>query len=262
MARGNSRAQSEAGTRSRTYNYEGRLRAAARELERADRPGFNATEQIAKVQEILRLGSGRDEKYDIEVNRGLEKVGKLNMMDATIDGKEINNKAAGAFDRTFVKSRATQDSENDFQSEAARGNVQQGFIFAKDEKGEIFALPHTWDTNRPAATVGVFAGDTLRFLGSQDGKQPARTLEVIGTFDNTKRGLNLAAAAAGDAIGRKGGIKQTATILTTNKGSVYSDFTDQNFQPKFSVMPENLIDGLNGDAEYRVNTIGIKKKEG
>jgi hypothetical protein len=260
MARGNSRAQSEAGTRSRTFNYEGRLRAAATELERADRPGFNPTEQIAKVQEILRIGSGRDEKYDIQVNRGLEKAGKLNMMDATIDGKDINNKSVGAFDRTFVKSRATTESDNDFNYEATRGDIQQGFIFAKDAKGDIFALPHNWNVNRPLATVGVFAGDTLNFLGSQDGKQPARKLEVIGTFDFTKRGLNLAAAACGDAIGRKGGIKQTATILTTSGGG--QDLTNQNFQYKHTVLPDSIVDGLNGDAEYRANTIGIKKKEG
>lgn len=259
MARGNSRAQSEAGTNTRTRNYKGRLEQAMRELARADQPGYNATEQIAKVQEILATGSGRDEKYEISVDRGLVKGGKLNMMDATIDGKEINNEARGAFARTFTKSRASDESDRDFNYEASRANIQQGFIFAKDEKGEIFALPHSWDTNKPDATVGVFRGDTIKFLENPAERQPARNLEVIGTFDYTKRGLNLAAAAVGDAIGRKGGIKQTATILTIGS---QPDFTRQDYQPKVSVIPDRIIDNLNGDAEYRSQGIGIKRKEG
>jgi hypothetical protein len=203
-------------------------------------PGYDATEQIAKVQEILRAGYGRDDKYTIQINQSLSKGGKLNMIDATIDGKELAPNL-GAFSRTNVKSRASDDAEADFQYEAKRANEQQGFIFAKDEKGEIFALPHTWEVNRPARTVGVFQGDTINFLGSADGKNKARTLEVIGTFDNTKRGLNLAAAACGDSIGRTGGIKQTATILTTNPNET---FTDQNFSRKVSVIPSNVRDEL------------------
>jgi hypothetical protein len=245
MARGTSRAQSEVGTGNRTLNYEGRLRKAEQELERADRPGYNATEQIAKVQEILRAGYGRDEKYNIEISQSLSKGGKLNMIDGTIDGKELAPNL-GAFSRTNVKSRASDESESDFQYEAKRANEQQGFIFAKDEKGEIFALPHTWNVNRPAKTVGVFAGDTINFLGSADGTKKARTLEVIGTFDNTKRGLNLAAAACGDSIGRTGGIKQTATILTTNPNET---FTNQNFSRKVSVIPPYVRDELNSAGE-------------
>ena len=258
MARGYGKAQSEVGTRSRTFNYQARLRQADAELEKADRPGYSATEQVAKVQEILRTGFARDEKYDIQINRALEKGGKLNMVAATVDGVEINNKAQGAFDRTEVKSRATRESDTDFAYEANRADIQQGFIFAKDEKGEIFALPHNWNTNKAAATVGVYAGDTLNFLGSSDGKKPARKLEVIGTFDYTKRGLNLAAAACGDAIGRTGGIKQTATILTTNKNM--SGVTNQSFQSKLTVMPDNIIDGLNSDGEFKTTTIGVKRK--
>lgn len=241
MARGYGKAQSEVGTNSRTTNYQGRLRKAEQELERADRPGYNATEQIAKVQEILRAGFGRDEKYEIQVNQSVAKGGKLNMVDATIDGKELAPNL-GALSRTFVKSRASREADADFNFEANRANEQQGFIFAKDEKGEIFALPHTWNVNRPAQTVGVFAGDTLKFLGSADGTKKARTLEVIGTFDNTKRGLNLAAAACGDSIGRTGGLKQTATILSQNPGV---DFTNFNYSQKQSVIPSNVRDQLN-----------------
>jgi len=241
MARGYSQSKSEVGTNTRVTNYQGRLRKAEQELEKADRPGYNATEQIAKVQEILRAGFGRDEKYNIKVAQALDKGGKLNMIDGTIDGKELAPNL-GAFSRTNVKSRASADADADFNYEANRANEQQGFIFAKDEKGEIFALPHTWNVNRAAQTVGVFQGDTLNFLGSADGTKKARTLEVIGTFDNTKRGLNLAAAACGDAIGRTGGIKQTATILTSNK---YEEFTNQNFSRKVSVIPPNVRDQLN-----------------
>lgn len=204
MARGNSRAQSEAGTITRAETQARRIKDAAEVLR-----GNSFSTKASDAADILSKPRANSERYNVELGN-LAKGGKLNMMDGTIDGKELSRDTRGAFDKTSVKRRGSPESDQDFNYEASKSQRQEGFVFAKDDKGELFAIPHTWNVNDPQGTVGVFKGDTLTY---SDAKGEKKEVTVIGTFDNSKRGLNLAAAAAGDALNRPMGVKQTATVL-------------------------------------------------
>ena len=127
-------------------------------------------------------------------------VGKLNLVDGTIEGYPIAAQT-GALDR--IGSNSTKYYRTDYVQEQA--NRQPGFVFATDGK-DVYALPHSWDVNNPADTVGIYKGDVIVTNGKE--------LNVIGSFDNTKRGLQSAAIAAGEALGRDRGVKQTAIVLT------------------------------------------------
>lgn len=243
MARGNSRAQSEAGTIERSKTARNVIRTATSLLE----GGAPASDVIA----ALNRPRASQEEYDIGLTKTMDIAGKLNMMDGTIDGKEIARSTKGAFSNTATARRGSIESRKDFEYEKEKLNRQEGFIFAKDDKGEVFAIPHNWDVNDPQGTVGVFKGDTLTVPSQRTGD---RVLTVIGTFDNTKRGLNLAAAAAGESLGRSLGVKQTATLLTDRAGIDAIKMTDQARQSgkyldttrvSYMQLPEELISTLN-----------------
>lgn len=217
MARGNSKAQSEAGTISRSDTLARRTRDALETL-----ASGSPTTKAADAADILSGARKSGERYEVSLGN-LVKGGKLNLMDGTLDGKELSRDTRGAFDKTSVQRRGSDESDRDFNYESNKSQKQEGFIFAKDDKGEVFAIPHTWDVNDPQKTVGIFKGDRITY---NDSKDVSKEMTVIGSFDNTKRGLNLAAAAAGDSLGRPMGVKQTATVLG-NK-DVGERLTNQN----------------------------------
>ncbi len=221
MARGTSRAQSEAGTIERSQTAAYRIKAATDLLRNATTGGIDRDNADLAEQVLNRPRRGETE-YDINLGRSLAKAGKLNLMDATVDGKEIAREERGAFDKTLTSRRGSRDSQSDFNYEANALNRQEGFVFGTDNNGDLFAIPHTWNVNDPQGTVGIFKGDTITYT---DSKGADKTINVIGTFDNTKRGLNLAAAAAGEAMGRSMGVKQTAIILGDKNTA--SDLTNQ-----------------------------------
>ena len=221
MARGNSRAQSEAGTIARGDTAQARIARATKLLKEGEFVGGNPTVKQAdgsfksvyeETRAILAGERSSGDYYDIKLRpyKDIKSVGKLNLMDATIDGKQIGRDNYGAFDKTLTKGRGSPDSRGDFRYEARQADKEQGFIFGVDDKGQAYALPHVWDTNNPQGTVGVFQGDRISW---GDGK----SFTVVGTFDSSKRGLNLAAAAIGGAMGRSQGIKQTAILLGDDK---------------------------------------------
>jgi hypothetical protein len=241
MARGNRAsegrsARSEAGTLRREETTQSRIKRASEAITEAQRAVDNADALSTPQQEALRLylagneaarilAGERDkkERYEIKLQGydSLKPSGKLNLLEGTIDGKKIDTayQDRGAFDRSGTKSRNSAEAAAAFNAGSEYANQDQGFIFAKDDNNNIFAIPHTWDTNDPQGTVGIFRGDRIV---NTDQKGKTMNLQVIGTFDSSPRGLQLAAAASGDAIGRTNGIKQTATILAGSSGGKYT----------------------------------------
>jgi hypothetical protein len=262
MARGNSRAQSEAGTveRSKTLAY--RIKSATDLLKNLTTGGINR-ENADLAEQVLNRPRSNEEEYDIDLRTVLAKAGKLNMMDGTIDGKEIARPNSGAFDKTTVGRRASPESRGDFRYEAQRADIENGFIFAADAKGQVYAIPHTWNTNDPQGTVGVFKNDNISFLPANS-KEPQMTLRVIGTFDSSKRGLNLAAAAAGDALGRSQGVKQTAILLGNSKtADLMTDQRGSRFSPYSGFVSDILVNDLNNGQDNATGTsYNIKKRVG
>lgn len=225
MARGTSRAQSEAGTIARGDTAQARIAKATKLLKEGEFVGGNPTVKQAdgsfksvseEARAILAGERSSGDYYDIKLRpyKDIKAVGKLNLMDATIDGKQIGRDNYGAFDKTLTKGRGSPDSRGDFRYEARQADKEQGFVFGVDDNGQAYALPHVWDTNNPQGSVGVFQGDRISW---SDGKGGEKSFTVVGTFDSSKRGLNLAAAAIGGAMGRSQGIKQTAILLGDDK---------------------------------------------
>lgn len=153
-------------------------------------------------------------KIDIAESDHLKKVGKLNLMESTVDGKKIDYeyRQKGAFDRSGTKSTRSEEAGDAFERGNRDANKENGFIFALDADNKLYAIPHTWDTNDPQGTVGIFRGDLIE----NNTPKGTQSLRVIGTFDASPRGLQLAAATAGDDIGRKNGVKQTAEIISSS----------------------------------------------
>ena len=254
MARGYGKAQSEAGTIERSKTAQNIIRTATALAE----GGAPAGDIVA----ALNRPRASQEEYDIGLTKTMDIAGKLNMMDGTIDGKEIARSTRGAFSNTSTSRRGSIESRSDFEYEKEKLNRQEGFIFAKDDKGEVFAIPHNWDVNDPRGTVGVFKGDTLTVPSELTGD---RVLTVIGTFDNTKRGLNLAAAAAGESLGRSLGVKQTATLLSDRSKIDAIKMTDQARQSgkyidttrvSYIQLPEELVSTLNSGRQSRASVRG------
>lgn len=219
------KASSEAGTIARSETAQSRAKEAKRILDFANRanlgqltgkesdenPDLARNFSVAAERAMAALTQSRanNERYEIAFG-DLVKGGKLNLMDGTLDGKELSRDTRGAFDKTSVQRRGSNESDKDFNYESSKSQKQEGFVFAKDNNGELFAIPHTWNVNDPQGTVGIFKGDKITY---SDAKGAPKEITVIGSFDNTKRGLNLAAAAAGDSLGRPMGVKQTAIVL-------------------------------------------------
>jgi hypothetical protein len=258
MARGNSRAQSEAGTIKRGDTAQDRLKRATELLNTVGKsitidedgtqyPTVDPFGAALDARDILTGVRSSGDYYDIKLRpyKDIKAVGKMNLMDATIDGKQIGRDNYGAFDKTLTKGRGSPDSRGDFRYEARQADKEQGFIFGVDEKGQAYALPHVWNTNDPQGSVGVFQGDRISF---SDGKGGEKSFTVVGTFDSSKRGLNLAAAAIGSAMGREQGIKQTAILLgndkyvstqLTTQPSSYSTMTKVSYIDEFAATKMN-----------------------
>ena len=210
MARGYGKAQSEAGTAIRGQTRERRAREAERIL--------NQGGTTARSDALDALAGLRDngERYRIDMSgvtagRDSDKmlqIGKLNLIDGTIEGQPIIADNSGPIDN--IGSKSTKYYNTEYVEE--RANRQAGFVFATDGK-DVFALPHEWDMNDPKGTVGIFKGDVIETNGKE--------LRVIGSFDNTRRGLQSAAIAAGDALGRDRGVKQTAIVLSHQTDKKY-----------------------------------------
>ena len=211
MARGYGKAQSEAGTAIRGQTRERRAREAERILNQG---GTTARSDALDALAGLRSNG---ERYRIDMsgvtagrdsNKMLQ-IGKLNLIDGTIEGQPINAATLeGPIDS--IGSKSTKYYNTEYVEE--RANRQPGFVFATDGK-DVFALPHEWDMNDPKGTVGIFKGDVIETNGKE--------LRVIGSFDNTRRGLQSAAIAAGDALGRDRGVKQTAIVLSHQTDKKY-----------------------------------------
>jgi hypothetical protein len=174
--------------------------------------------------------------YEIRLEGGsqMKAQGKLNLLEGTIDGKKIDTdyQQRGAFDRSGTKSRNSEDASDAFISGRKQADIEQGFVFALDEANKLWAIPHTWDRNDPAGTVGIFRGDKIINVGgpkTEGFMDKTLNLRVIGTFDSSPRGLQMAAAIAGDEIGRKNGIKQTAEILNGSKWQ--TEMVTSGFKP-------------------------------
>jgi hypothetical protein len=191
-------------------------------LGQADREGGGAN-LFTEAQAILAGNRPTKDAYEIRLQGydALKPSGKLNLLEGTIDGKKIDKayQDQGAFDRSGTKSRNSEDAAAGFETGKNQANREQGFVFAADDDDKVYAIPHTWDTNNPQGTVGIFRGDRITNVGE---KGKVMNLRVIGTFDSSPRGLQLAAAAAGDFIGRTNGIKQTATVLAESYGGKYT----------------------------------------
>lgn len=248
MARGNSKAQSEAGTVRRTETQGRRIKDALETLA-TGRATYSGTVD-ADVRDILTKPRGNDERYTIDMgaNRAddtMTQAGKINLIEATINGKPIGQVARGAVDYMGVK------STKDYNVDRVKAGVNQekGFVFATDGE-QVYALPHSWDKNDPAGTVGIFKGDTLQVNGKE--------LKVIGSFDASRRGLQAASLAAGDAIGRDKGIKQTAILLTyTTKERARS--IQEDTRPA-SVFSDAIIETINSGREYgAVKYLGVER---
>jgi hypothetical protein len=235
MARGNQAstgrsARSEAGTIFRADTANSRINSAIALLKNAQSGVDNASPDVSDLSKAIKLYVASNkaitdladfrperEAYQITLSgdEALTKAGKLNLLESTIDGKKINYEVRqrGAFDRSGTKSTKSEGAEAGFLQERDEANKENGFIFALDIDKKLYAIPHTWDTNNPQGTVGIFRGDLIE----NEGEKGTKSLRVIGTFDASPRGLQLAAATAGDDIGRTNGIKQTAEILAGNK---------------------------------------------
>lgn len=218
----------------------------------------------ASMEALGVLTGPRESKEVYDINLGmteLKSVGKLNLMNGTLDDKELARNDTGAFDRTLTRGRGSPESRQDFREEAKKSNQERGFIFAKDAKGQLFAIPHTWDNNDPSGSVGVFKGDRITYTDAN--KKDSRQLDVIGTFDSSRRGLQLAAAAAGDALGRDQGIKQTAVVLGSYSGEG-SDLTNRSLGvgiPR-TYIPKETVGVLNrGDEVTARYGVGVSKRK-
>ncbi len=249
MARGNSRAQSEAGTITRDSTTGRRIRDAKQIIDeaRSDRNigegGLNRALQASR--EVLTDYRMNKERYVIDMadvsggrdSNRMAQVGKLNLVDGTIEGNPIQRQSRGAIDRMGVLSTSSDRADVDYATENA--NKEQGFVFATDGK-QVYALPHEWDINDPQGTVGVFRGDEILTNGKR--------LEVIGSFDSSPRGLQAAAVAAGAALGRDRGVKQTAIVLThDDKGSALDSITRGTARSVFgNGTTTRLRDGVEG----------------
>lgn len=237
------KASSEAGTIARSETVGRRISDANKAIEEAlgkmndtgdtgglVRAAVSGAAGLGQVKAALTQSRANNETYTIGLKDDLKPFGKLNLLDGTLDGKKLNDDNSGAFDRTPTRGRQGDESFKAFSEAKNKSNVEHGFIFAKSDDDKIYAIAHRWNTNDPQGTVGVFKGDTIK--PTEGSKGIKGNLQVIGTFDQTPRGLQLAAAACGDAIGRAQGIKQTATLL----GSHYDNFgkssyTDQTLPP-------------------------------
>ena len=215
-------ARSEAGIISRGDTAQARMARVSAMLAQADKEGGGAN-LFSEAQAILAGNRPSKDAYEIRLvgYDSLKTAGKLNLLEGTIDGRKIDTaqQDKGAFDRSGTKSRNSEDAAEGFETGKAQANREQGFVFAADDDDKVYAIPHIWDTNNPQGTVGIFRGDRITNVGD---KGKVMNLRVIGTFDSSPRGLQLAAAASGDFIGRTNGIKQTATILTEAYGGQYN----------------------------------------
>ena len=230
MARGYGQAQSEAGTIGRTETQGRRIRDAVNTLQ-----GGSPSTKASDAQDILTKPRKNDEKYSIDMGAGREddtmlQAGKINLIEATIDGKPIGQLGRGAIDYMGVKS--TKDYNVDRVT--AGVNLEKGYVFATDGK-QVYALPHSWDKNDPQGTVGIFKGDVIKVNGKQ--------LEVVGSFDASRRGLQAAAITLGAELGRDKGVKQTAVLLTYSTKD-YSRRTQEDNRPT-SVFDDKTIETLN-----------------
>ena len=223
-------ARSEAGTVFRAETANARINSAIALLKDAqsgvDNASFETSDAVKAMKlyvssnsAITALADFRPERESYQItlsgDEALTKAGKLNLLESTIDGNKINYEVRqrGVFDRSGTKSTRSEDAEAGFIAERDEANKENGFIFALDADKKLYAIPHTWETNDPQGTVGIFRGDLIENVGEKGTK----SLRVIGTFDASPRGLQLAAATAGDDIGRTNGVKQTAEILAGNK---------------------------------------------
>ena len=270
MARGQNastgrNARSEAGTIYRGDTAQARMARVSALLAQANLPvseqsyetrGINP---FTEAQGILAGNRPTKDAYEIRIEGqdALKARGKLNLIEGTVDGKKINREALslGAFDRSGTLSRNSEDAADAFRSGKENANREQGFIFAADDDDKVYAIPHTWDTNNPQGTVGIFRGDRIANVGD---KGKVMNLRVIGTFDSSARGLQLAAATAGDFIGRTNGIKQTATILSSSKFAV-DQFT-QGYKRGESVIQRAAEDIKRGRLGDKSDGYGDLKK--
>jgi hypothetical protein len=222
-------ARSEAGTVYRAETAQARINRAVDLLEtfkaEADNSKFDEDKALTAmklylannraVKELTDFRPDREAyKIDIAESDHLKKVGKLNLMESTVDGKKIDYeyRQQGGFDRSGTKSTKSDAASDAFERGNRDANKENGFIFALDADKKLYAIPHTWDTNDPQGTVGIFRGDLIE----NNTPKGTQSLRVIGTFDASPRGLQLAAATAGSDIGRKNGVKQTAEIISSS----------------------------------------------
>jgi hypothetical protein len=222
-------ARSEAGTIFRGDTANARMARVSALLAQANLPVSEQSDEarsknpFTEAQAILAGNRPTKDAYEIRLAGydALKPSGKLNLLEGTIDGKKIDTaqQDKGAFDRSGTKSRNSEDAAAGFETGKSQANREQGFVFAADDDDKVYAIPHTWDTNNPQGTVGIFRGDRITNVGE---KGKVMNLRVIGTFDSSPRGLQLAAAASGDFIGRTNGIKQTATVLAESYGGKYT----------------------------------------
>lgn len=240
MARGNKAsegraARSEAGTIYRGDTAQARMARATKLLQEGEfvsgpqgggtvKQADGSFKSVSEEARAILMGERPSkDAYEIRLEGydSLKPSGKLNLLEGTIDGKKIDTayQDRGAFDRSGTKSRNSEDAAAGFRAGKEQANREQGFVFAADDDDKVYAIPHIWDTNDPQGTVGIFRGDRITNVGD---KGKVLNLRVIGTFDSSPRGLQLAAAASGDFIGRTNGIKQTATILASSAGGKYT----------------------------------------
>jgi hypothetical protein len=270
MARGNKAsegrsARSEAGTIFRGDTANARMARVSALLAQANLPVSEQSDEarsknpFTEAQAILAGNRPSKDAYEIRIEGfdSLKARGKLNLIEGTVDGKKINQTALGlgAFDRSGTLSRNSEDAADAFRSGKKNADREQGFIFAADDDDKVYAIPHTWDTNDPQGTVGIFRGDRITNVGD---KGKVMNLRVIGTFDSSPRGLQLAAATTGDFIGRTNGIKQTATILSSSKYAV--DAFVQGYQRGESVIQRAAADIQRGRLGDKSDGYGDLKK--
>lgn len=215
---------------------------------------------FTEAQAILAGDRPKKDAYEIRLEgyESLKPAGKLNLLEGTIDGKKIDTayQDRGAFDRSGTKSTRSEEAESAFERGKKYANLDQGFIFAADDDDKIYAIPHTWDTNDPQGTVGIFRGD--RIVNTDD-KGKVMNLRVVGTFDSSPRGLQLAAATAGDFIGRTNGIKQTAIVLAGSSGGKY---TVQNIVAGLKDSPSQIGSAVRAIKRGGTSDGKVRKLEG
>jgi len=264
-------ARSEAGTVFRGDTAQARIERANKLLKESEfvsgpqggglvNQADGSTRTVSEETRAILMGDRpKKDAYEIRIEgqEALKARGKLNLIEGTVDGKKINREALslGAFDRSGTLSRNSEDAADAFTSGKKNANREQGFVFAADDDDKVYAIPHTWDTNDPQGTVGIFRGDRITNVGD---KGKVMNLRVIGTFDSSARGLQLAAATAGDFIGRTNGIKQTATILSSSKFAV-EQFT-QGYKRGESVLQRAAEDIKRGRLGDKSDGYGDLKK--